>query len=273
MAVAMRGQKRKRPAAASEAVSVTSSTALGASTVKSREVVDPWEGCDEDVWKRASLRYWGRKVDSDQAMTGMPRKFQLADQRESLEFLKMLASRRPAMLADRCHWRRVLDCGAGVGRNTQGVLLKLPGVERVDLLEPVAKLRARARERLAGCTGVGRYFAQPLQEFTPLASYDLVWLEWVLMYVPDRKVVAFLQRCRLRMSAGSYVVVKDNVEDSRSGASEGLDHDDFCVTRTAKHFEALFREAGFKVAIKRFQKEWPTADGAFPLMMWGLQPS
>lgn len=108
------------------------------------------------------------------------------------------------------------------------------------------------------------------EEFTPTRSYDLIWMQWVLMYIPDREVVAFLQRCRLRMSLGSAVVVKENVANGRT-AEEGVDDEELCVTRCSSHYEALFSQAGFKVARKRQQKRWPSpASGCFRVMMWAL---
>lgn len=164
----------------------------------------------------------------------------------------------------------MLDCGAGIGRNTVDVLGRLRGVETVDLLEPSDKLREYARKHLGGHRCVGTFFSEPLQEFIASKDYDLVWLQWVLMYIPDSDVVSFLTRCRLRMPSGSRIVVKENIEDR--SVEEDLDLKDLCLTRTVAHFEKLFTEAGFRVAVKRRQKDWPTSTGLFPVMMWCLAP-
>uniref|UniRef100_A0A7S4R2S1 Alpha N-terminal protein methyltransferase 1 n=1 Tax=Alexandrium monilatum TaxID=311494 RepID=A0A7S4R2S1_9DINO len=231
---------------------------------------DPWEGQDPNASKLAGLRRWAGKPATEAAVTELPARLLSADARESRAFLGLLCRRRRSEQAELdVAPRQVLDCGAGVGRGTQRVLLRLKGVERVDLLEPAARLRRRARELLGGRRRVGRFLAQPLQDFTARTCYNLVWIQWVFMYIPDPEVVAFLQRCRLRLAPGGRVAVKENVEDRRY--EDALDLEDLCATRTAAHFEALFRQGGFKVALKRQQKVWDKR--RFPLMMWGLVPS
>lgn len=231
---------------------------------------DPWWNHNLSKFKRDSLRYWDRKPASLLATTEINLKLRTVEEQGSLDFLELLgrARRRACVTSSQ---RRVLDCGAGIGRHVSRVLLKLSGVNRVDLLEPARRLRAKARELLAGQDGVGRIFAKPLQEFTPVAGYDIIWLSWVLMYIPDVEVVAFLSRCRGRLAAGGCLAVKDNVEDRKR--EEQLDEEDYCVTRKADHFEALFRAGGFRVLVKRWQRSWPTAHGRFPVMMWGLIPT
>lgn len=236
--------------------------------------------------RHAGLARWRSKPATDMAMTGVPARHRAADLRQSREFLKLVASKphtagsmgstsassgAASRKARRPVWpRAVLDCGAGIGRGASGLLLRLPGVERVDLLEPAAQLRKRAREALATHPKVRRFFATPLEGFTPQYSYDLLWVNWVLMYIPDAEVVSFLQRCRLRLPAGGVIAVKENVENRRS--EEQLDAEDFCVARTAGHFEQLFAQAGLRVLLKRKQKDWPTSEGYFPLTMWALVP-
>eukprot|EP00913_Durusdinium_trenchii_P024866 g23340.t1 len=59
----------------------------------------------------------------------------------------------------------VLDCGAGVGRVAQSLLL--PRFGAVDLLEPCRPLRAAARQRLRADASRTRFLAKALQDFTP----------------------------------------------------------------------------------------------------------
>eukprot|EP00928_Gymnodinium_smaydae_P025821 TRINITY_DN2045_c1_g2_i1.p2 TRINITY_DN2045_c1_g2~~TRINITY_DN2045_c1_g2_i1.p2 ORF type:complete len:309 (-),score=68.49 TRINITY_DN2045_c1_g2_i1:304-1230(-) len=276
-----KGPVRKRPAARASEVSAKPRTraeprrrsraSAGNDTKDAVTSADPWASCDDiAAWRRAQLGYWRRKEASTEAVTGVPPRCRAADARESLDFLKKLRALSARGVAGGSTWERILDCGAGVGRNTADVLLRLPDISSVDLLEPAPRLRKQARALLQGRAGVGRFFAQPLQEFCASAAYDLVWMEWVLMYVPDADVVDFLRRCRLRLAPGGAIAVKENYETA--AVEDEVDPEDFCVTRRVSHFEALFKEAGLRIVLKRRQKDWPAGPGAYPLMMWGLAP-
>lgn len=75
---------------------------------------------------------------------------------------------------------RVADCGAGIGRVTAGLLVKLnAGEVVVDLVEPVAKFLNTAGETLAPeiVTGrVGRLFEVGLEQWVPEeGAYWLIW--------------------------------------------------------------------------------------------------
>jgi len=231
----------------------------------SEAMVDPWDGFDLVKSRRLGLAYWRQKKPTCYSVTGIPRQLLATDQKASLEFLQLLERRTKRAFSD------ILDCGAGVGRNTRHVLLRLPNVTRVDLLEPAAALRSKARTSLRGRRGIGKFLTSPIQEFIPRRAYDLVWIEWVLMYVPDPDIVSFLQTLKLALPAGVQIVVKENVENRK--IEEDLDEQDMCASRTVQHFESLFEHAGLQVLAKRWQKDWPTERGYFPLMMWALSSS
>lgn len=238
--------------------------------VKSAAVVqltDPWEGYDPVVLQRALRLRWQSKAPTDFAMTEMPLKYRAADVRDSRLFMEKIAGTRKK----KGPWpTTALDCGAGIGRITAGVLLRCKSLRKIDLLEPASQLRRQAREVFAGNPRVQRFFASPLEQFTPQRRYDVVWINWVLMYVSDTTAVAFLHRCRLRLPEDGIVIIKENVELRR--VEEELDEEEFCTARTLKHYEKLFHNAGFAVLQKERQRDWPTEKGAFPLMMWALVP-
>eukprot|EP00933_Yihiella_yeosuensis_P033912 TRINITY_DN27504_c2_g1_i1.p1 TRINITY_DN27504_c2_g1~~TRINITY_DN27504_c2_g1_i1.p1 ORF type:complete len:257 (+),score=29.76 TRINITY_DN27504_c2_g1_i1:72-842(+) len=221
------------------------------------------------TWAQAALRHWNSQNATEEGVTGLPKRIRVLDVRGSRDFLEEVLGKRSKLFKGHVDALQVLDVGAGIGRNTVEVLSKLScTIKRIDLLEPSSRLRRAAREALAGKAMIGRIFAQPLQEFVAQGSYDLVWIQWVLMYVSDGEVVAFLRRLRLRLSAETIIAIKENVEDRKE--EQGVDPEDCSVTRKVAHFEDLFRSAGFKILLKRHQKEWPTKEGAFPVVMWSL---
>jgi protein N-terminal methyltransferase len=140
-----------------------------------------------------------------------------ADLRDSEELL-LRALSGPLEESAKKDGRRLVavDCGAGVGRVTGGLLLR--HFQQVDLLEPsrhlldtaVRDLAARAAEFPAGHK-VGRVICKGLQEWEPLAPpaeeegggaqgggavagekeeagaprYDCIWVQWCLLYLTD----------------------------------------------------------------------------------------
>ncbi|KIY98925.1 hypothetical protein MNEG_9034 [Monoraphidium neglectum] len=88
-----------------------------------------------------------------------------------------------------------VDCGAGVGRVTQELLLH--HFHMVDLLEPSQHLLKKAQKSLklavAGKNypeghATGEFLCKGLQQFEPVAGrYDCIWIQWCLLYLTDRE--------------------------------------------------------------------------------------
>ena len=214
------------------------------------ESPDPWYGTTVDHWKTPTDVLGGY---SEVAQT---------DAAGSLAWLAQLgwpgaesASPKPGT--------RALDCGAGVGRVSEGVLLRV--CETVDLVEVSPPLLERARERLArfGERRVNFILAS-LRDFTPDAkAYDLVWVQWVLGHLTDADVVLLLQRSRAALTSGGFLVVKDNnAVPSECRAPQGrgkykLDAANGAVIRTHNHLRTLFRRAGLRCVRFELQRGFP----------------
>merc|ERR1711964_810079 len=109
-------------------------------------------------------------------------------------------------------------------------------------------------------------FQLPIQEFEPeLGVYDLIWHQWVLLYLPDERLVQYLERCRHALREGGVLVAKENV-----AAKHEFDDEDNSVTRTDAQYNRLFKEAGFRVVAEASQDDWP--EDLYALKMYALQP-
>ncbi|KAK7425765.1 hypothetical protein QQZ08_007741 [Neonectria magnoliae] len=120
---------------------------------------------------------------------------------------------------------RVLEGGAGIGRITEGLLLKL--AEQVDVIEPVVKFT----ESLRGKPGVGDIFNVGLEGWQPTEGvlYDLIWIQWCAMYLDDELLVQFLERCKTALNPdGGIIVVKENIS---TWGVDKFDEVDSSVTR------------------------------------------
>lgn len=87
-----------------------------------------------------------------------------------------------------------LDVGAGIGRIASGLLGKF--FARISLLEANGHFILRAKQALG--EACGSTFACPLQEFnagmTNGLLFDIVWIQWVLIYLSDSNVASLTIR-------------------------------------------------------------------------------
>lgn len=234
-----------------------------------------WTPAASEGWHERNMRFWQRAGAHVDGMTGggVSEK-DLAFSREALA--EVVARCQP----EAGRFAQALDVGAGIGRVASEVLQR--HCTRLDLLEPMAKHLDVARRSL-GAAWPGDFIVGTLQDFSlsDQRQYNLIWCQWVLMYVTDADALAFLRRCRSELLARAGVlVVKENVarassgsyfddergelwreragasRASRKGAHGDAEGDDakrrktsapMSVLRTRAHYEALFREAGLRV--------------------------
>ncbi len=121
---------------------------------------------------------------------------------------------------------RAVDCGAGIGRITEGLLLSI--ATQVDIVEPIAKFT----DKLKDIPGVGKIWNVGLEEWNPVSTrekYDLIWNQWCLGHLTDEQLVIYLKSCReAAVVGGGLVVVKENIT---TGERDVFDKEDSSVTR------------------------------------------
>ncbi|KPM43170.1 hypothetical protein AK830_g3410 [Neonectria ditissima] len=136
---------------------------------------------------------------------------------------------------------RVLEGGAGIGRITEGLLLRM--AEQVDVIEPVVKFT----DELQGKPGVGEIFNVGLEAWFPTEGvvYDLIWIQWCACYLSDELLVQFLERCKTVLNPeGGVMVVKENLS---TWGYDKFDEVDNSVTREDGKFRQLFKEARLRL--------------------------
>lgn len=168
-----------------------------------------------------------------------------------------------------------LDVGAGIGRVSSGLLLK--HFKSVSLLESNETFLAEAVKTLP--TGrVCQTFPIRFGDWTrslmnSSLEFDLVWIQWVIIYASDDELVSFLQEAKSALRPGTGMIgLKDNILSQTSGRfskSVLFDEEDHSVCRTAEHLESLFTKAGLSIVDKREQDGMPP--GLFPVFMYMLR--
>uniref|UniRef100_M4BKJ4 Alpha N-terminal protein methyltransferase 1 n=1 Tax=Hyaloperonospora arabidopsidis (strain Emoy2) TaxID=559515 RepID=M4BKJ4_HYAAE len=219
-------------------------------------------------WYTSAHDYWNDETNcptTDDGVLGGFAHVSGVDIRESKRFLKHVRDTvRPEWV---CY--AAADCGAGIGRVSK--LLLAPMFDHVDLVEQSARLlRAvpqyfgtnemlRARVRNLYCMG--------LQDFEPArASYDLIWMQWVLVHLTDVDLVRYLKRCKEALTSGGFIVIKENI--FQTAEPYDLDRRDSSITRSAVYYKSLFQQAGLTLLAERRQRHFP--EELYPVQMYAL---
>lgn len=233
---------------------------------KYKDVGDMWDkelrGEDgRKGWYARATSYWEAMEANVNGVLGGYPETSGPDLRESKRFLELIKKAPNPPVFD-----SVLDCGAGIGRVTSGLLLN--HFKQVDLVEPNKRLLDTAQKEITDVR-VEQFINSSLQEFEPAADrYDVIWAQWVLLYLPDDDLHQFLVRCRKALKSGGIVCAKENV------VLEGewvVDKEDNSIARTDAQYKAIFERAGFTVEHQLRQTCWPS--DLIPVKMYALRPS
>ncbi|KAL4939932.1 hypothetical protein BDV06DRAFT_213876 [Aspergillus oleicola] len=170
-----------------------------------------------------------------------------------------------------------VDCGAGVGRVTEGLLRDV--CERVDAVEPVSKfadviLARKEKEMNSRRPGViGDVYIMGLENWVPeeKKKYDLIWAQFCANYVTDEQLFTYLSRCREALSETGFVVLKENISTDPQ-ERDMFDEEDSSVTRTDGKFRDLMGKAGFMVLASEVQMGFPKEFNLLPVRFYALRP-
>lgn len=223
-------------------------------------------------WYIKAVDYWDEQDPTDDGVLGGYGEVSKPDIQDSKQFLvKAFGSALNEAKEGKRHLV-ALDCGAGVGRVSENLLLH--HFQEVDLVEPSEHLLKAAQQRLCGSSpkpfpkghrAVG-FFQMGLQDFKPEPQrYDVIWVQWALLYLTDDDAVAFFQRCMDNLKPGGLIFVKENV------CQEGfiVDKDDASLTRSHQYMVDLFSRSGLYLMHTALQKNFPK--GLFKVRMYALK--
>ncbi|KAI9915111.1 hypothetical protein PsorP6_007512 [Peronosclerospora sorghi] len=220
------------------------------------------------AWYTSAHNYWNNESNcplTDDGVLGGYAHVSGVDIRESKRFLKHIQeTMRPDWV---CH--TAVDCGAGIGRVSKRLLAHV--FHHVDLVEQSPRL-LRAVPHYFGAheplyARVRHFYCMGLQHFEPpVASYDIIWIQWVLVHLTDLDLVRFLKRCRKALTPTGFIVIKENV--FQTAEPYDLDRQDYSITRSAVYYKSLFQQAGLTLLGERRQRHFP--EELYPVQMYAL---
>ena len=152
--------------------------------------------------------------------------------------------------------------GAGIGRVSEHMLLRL--FDKVDIVEAEERFVEQAKKNLG--EKLENAFCCRLQDWRGNGStaYDLIWIQWVLMYADDEELVRFLQRCIERTE---LIGIKENILSAPDGTAH-VDEEDHSIARSDAHFRRIFAKAGLKLIKSTMQQGFPKE--LYPVRMYLL---
>lgn len=227
-------------------------------------------------WYSKSATYWQKQDPSIEGMLGGLGKLDSRDVAANRKFFDGLR-RRVTTFGD----KRVLDVGAGIGRVTKHFLIHL--FDNVDMLEQNPKYL----EESISFIGDNKYkgvvekrLPCAMQSFHPdgvlqldghhsgslLNRYDVIWIQWCIIYLTDDDFVKFLQQCCHCLVPGGVICLKDNVV--RNGFV--IDNDDSSIMRSDQYLKHIFAKANVQVIRETIQLDFPR--DIFPVRTYALSP-
>lgn len=221
---------------------------------------------DARISQADSLTYWNSIPATVNGMLGGYPQISRIDIRGSLTFIEKLHRIHPSSATGSP--TRAVDCGAGIGRVTAGVLSKV--CDTVDVVEPVEKFAKEVRgTKLAGDGKVGEIYVAALQDWKPKEKYDLVWNQWCLGSLTDEELCRYFGKCREIVKEGGWIVVKENMSTDPEG-QDIFDEVDSSITRADAKFRVCFEKSGLEIVKTEVQSGIPKK--LFPIRFYALQP-
>ncbi|KAI4735480.1 hypothetical protein E4T50_13995 [Aureobasidium sp. EXF-12298] len=226
---------------------------------------------DSQIDTSAALTYWNSCDPSVTGMLGGFPQVSRIDLQQSTTFLAKLRRASKTHLTT-SPLSRIVDCGAGIGRITLGLLSKVATV--TDIVEPVEKFTREISEgddfkQLREQGKIGTIYNVGLEAWEPEHTYDVIWIQWCLGQCTDTQVNALFTRIQKHLSPGGWIVLKENLSNHQLG-EDVYDETDSSVTRTDDKFRALFKEAGLKIVATELQRGFPK--DLYPVRIYAAQP-
>ncbi|PJF17026.1 hypothetical protein PSACC_03161 [Paramicrosporidium saccamoebae] len=157
------------------------------------------------------------------------------------------------------------DVGAGIGRVSTHLLL--PIFERVSIVESDGRFVEMAQRTLQDRLHTAHNCRLQDYRCEQPEQYDLVWIQWVLMYASDEELVSLLKECIKSVRKGGFVGIKENTLSINR--EPDVDLSDHSIVRSDEHFQRIFDVAGLELVNYALQSNFPT--GVYPVRMYLLR--
>ena len=232
-----------------------------------------WKEQDQ-TWYTKAVSYWDNQEQSYNGVLGGYGFVSDIDVRDSRQLLEKTMKSHFQEQASGGQWLVAIDCGAGVGRVANELLLHL--FAEVDLLEPSKPLLDCARKNLEGKVSTKHpsghqavnFYLAGLEghSWSPDRPYDCIWIQWCLLYLTDADFLVMFEKAKAALKLGGLIFVKENI------CKEGfiVDKEDSSLTRSNAYMLDLFEKANLTLLQSVKQKNFPKE--LFDVRLYCLKP-
>ena len=145
---------------------------------------------------------------------------------------------------------KAIDCGGGIGRVSRELLTKF--FNKVDIVDQAVNLIEAAKTSIKS-ERMRNFYVSGLQDFEFPDIYNCIWIQWVLMHIPDKDAIDLLKKCKKSIAEKGVLVVKEN-----EGIEEFIvDKTDYSITRTEAMHKNIFKAAGVEIIEVILQDNFP----------------
>jgi protein N-terminal methyltransferase len=146
---------------------------------------------------------------------------------------------------------RALDCGAGIGRVTNHVLLN--HFQEIDIMEQDEKYVNHCKESFKDNAKIKKIYKSSLQDFVFEHKYNVIWIQWCVENLNDDDLITFLTKCRENLEEGGMIIVKENI------VNKGIKfwEEDYSRIRSDIVFKKIFTNSGLRIKKHFHHPNWP----------------
>lgn len=148
--------------------------------------------------------------------------------------------------------KRVIDCGAGIGRVTSDVLIKY--FEECDIVEQDEKFVETCKNNFKDEPKVKDIYQHSLQNFEFKKKYNVIWIQWCLENLEDNDLTDFLIKCKSNLEKDGMVIIKENIV---TRGTIFLQRDDYSKIRSDIIFKKLIEKSELKIYKHFHHPNWP----------------
>eukprot|EP00826_Nyctotherus_ovalis_P050516 TRINITY_DN6192_c0_g2_i1.p1 TRINITY_DN6192_c0_g2~~TRINITY_DN6192_c0_g2_i1.p1 ORF type:complete len:210 (+),score=44.93 TRINITY_DN6192_c0_g2_i1:186-815(+) len=142
-------------------------------------------------WYTGSNNYWNNVSQDDAGMLQGWERVTAADIECSSNFLQSYIKTNKILPA------KAIDCGGGIGRVSRELLTKF--FSKVDIVDQASNLIQAAKTNVKS-ERMRNFYVSGLQDFEFPDKYNCIWVQWVLMHMPDEDAVKLLKKCKASLA-------------------------------------------------------------------------
>lgn len=200
---------------------------------------------NRDQWYSKTKEHWQQSESSIKGVLGGNDQVHSSDVKTSCELLEGL------IRVHKIITKKVIDCGAGIGRVTSSVLTKY--FDECDIMEQDEKFVDHCRKSFSDEPKVKDIFKSSLQDFEFSKSYNIIWIQWCLENLDDQDLSNFLIKCKNNLEENGMIIIKENIVHKGSKFISL----DYSKVRSDVLFKNIFDKSGLKIIRHFHHPNWP----------------